>query len=40
MNVIVARVKMEELVLTASVRLVVIAMPGIQETIVKQVMFG
>ena len=39
MNVRQARVKMEELVLTASVRIVVIAMPVIQETIVKQVIF-
>ena len=38
MNVRQARVKMEELVLTASVRIVVIAMPGIQETIVKLIL--
>ena len=40
MNVRHPRVKMEELVLTVSVRIVVIAMLGIQETIVKQVIFA
>ena len=40
MNVRQVRVKMEELVLMAPIRIVVIAMPGIQETIVKQVIFA
>ena len=38
MNVHQARAKMEGLVLTASVRIVAIAMPGIQETIVKLIL--
>ena len=38
MNVHQARVKMEELVLTASIRTVVIAMLGIQETTVKLIL--
>ena len=38
MDVLLARVKMEELVLTASIRIVVIAMLGIQETTVKLIL--
>ena len=38
MNAHQARVKMEELVLTASIRTVVIAMLGIQETTVKLIL--
>ena len=38
MNVRQVHVEMEELALTASVRIVVIAMPGIQETIVKLIL--
>ena len=38
MNVCQDRVKMEELVLTASIRIVVIAMLGIQETTVKLIL--
>ena len=38
MNVHQARAKMEELVLTASIRIVVIAMPGIQESTVKLIL--
>ena len=38
MNVRQARVKMEELVLTASILIVVIAMPGIQESTAKLIL--
>ena len=38
MNVRQVHVEMEELALTASVRIVVIAMPAIQETIVKLIL--
>ena len=38
MNVLQILAKMEELVLTVSIRIVVIAMPGIQEKIVKLIL--
>ena len=38
MNVHQARAKMEELVLTASIRIVVIAIPGIQESTAKLIL--